>query len=492
MIKTTLAEYDKMAKTFPLVPVAAEILGDLDTPVTTFLKTTNGKYRFLLESVESESQSGRYSIIGDTPFMIFKAKGDKITIHNRLSNSSCVIHGNPLDVLQNIIKKYTVQKGGADVPFYTNGFFGYLGYDAIRYIERLPEQAVDDVELPDIHMFIPQKIIVFDAFKHTITIILYTNPSLSIVQSYEKAIEKIKKIAYGIQNDSTAGKNHFYADTHKSIESNLSRQDYENIVLKAKEHIKRGDTFQIVLSQRLKVPTEAPAFQIYRGLRVVNPSPYMFFMDLDGVELLGSSPETLVKLEDDQVTVKPIAGTRKRGATPEEDKANIDELLADAKERAEHTMLVDLGRNDVGRIARFGTVKVHDFMSIEKYSHVIHIVSTVTGTPATEMDAIDVFKACFPAGTLTGAPKVKAMEIIEQLEPTKRAIYGGAVGYITFGGDMDVCIAIRTIYKKDNAVYLQAGAGIVADSIPEHEYLETMNKANGLLRAVEYAEGGLL
>ena len=491
MIKTTLAEFDKMAKNFPLVPVAAEILGDLDTPVTTFLKTTQGHYRFLLESVESETQRGRYSIIGDTPFMVFKSKGHRIIIQNKLLNSSCTLEDNPFDVLQNIIKKYRVQKS-SDEPFYANGFFGYLGYDAVRYIERLPDESVDDVNLPDIHMFIPQKIIVFDNFKHTITIILYTHPTSNVVQSYEKATTKLQDIVDTIRNKPAPRLNGTFKKSHGNIESNLSRQEYEGMVMQAKKHIKRGDTFQIVMSQRLKVPTEVPAFQIYRGLRVVNPSPYMFFMDLDGVEVLGSSPETLVKLEDDRVSVKPIAGTRKRGVTPDEDERNIKDLLADPKERAEHTMLVDLGRNDVGRIAKFGSVKVDDLMSIEKYSHVIHIVSTVSGTLATKMDAVDVFKACFPAGTLTGAPKVKAMEIIERLEPTKRAIYGGAVGYMTFNGDMDVCIAIRTIFKKDGIAYLQAGAGIVADSIPEHEYLETMNKANGLLKAVEYAEGGLI
>jgi anthranilate synthase component I len=491
MIKTSLAEYDKMAKQFPLTPVAVEILGDLDTPVTTFLKTTSGKYRFLLESVENETQRGRYSIIGDSPFLIFQSKGEKITIQNKLENSKSEIEGNPLDVLQSIIQKYRVHKN-TSAPFLSNGFFGYLGYDAVRYIEELPDAAKDDLDISDIHMFIPQKIIVFDNYKHTITIILFTRPSINIVESYEKALKKIDNIVKKIQTEPASRLNSAYKNSKKNIESNMSRQDYEAKVLNIKEHIKSGDTFQTVLSQRLKVPTDAPAFQIYRGLRVVNPSPYMFFMDLDGVELLGSSPETLVKLDDDKVMVKPIAGTRKRGSTEEEDKNNVDELLADPKERAEHMMLVDLGRNDVGRIAKYGSVKIEDVMNIEKYSHVIHIVSTVRGVLAKEMDAVDVFKACFPAGTLTGAPKVKAMEIIEKLEPTKRGIYGGAVGYLTFDGDMDVCIAIRTIVKKEDAVYLQAGAGIVADSIPEHEYLETMNKANGLLRAVEYAEGGLI
>ena len=423
--------------------------------------------------------------------MIFQSKGERIKIQNKLENSQSELNGNPLDVMQSIIQKYRIHYS-SDIPFLANGFFGFLGYDAVRYIEDLPDKALDDLEIPDIHMFIPQKIIVFDNFKHTITIILFSRTSLKVSESYEKALQKIDVIIDKIRTEPAPRLNDSYKNSKKNITSNVSRQEYEAKVQKVKEHIKCGDTFQTVLSQRLKVPTDAPAFQIYRGLRVVNPSPYMFFMDLDGVELLGSSPETLVKLDADKVMVKPIAGTRKRGATEDEDKNQVAELLADPKERAEHMMLVDLGRNDIGRIAKYGSVKVEENMHIEKYSHVIHIVSTVTGELASEMDAVDVFKACFPAGTLTGAPKVKAMEIIEKLEPTKRGIYGGAVGYLTFDGNMDVCIAIRTIVKKNNVVYLQAGAGIVADSIPEHEYLETMNKANGLLRAVEYAEGGLI
>ncbi len=488
---TSFSEFASMTKNFPLIPVRAEILGDLDTPVTTFLKTTAGKYRFLLESVEGEVRRGRYSIIGDTPYLIFKAKNGIITINNRILNSLTTLQGNPLDVLQSILKKYSMPKNG-DIPFSTNGFFGYLGYDSIRYIERLPDMARDDLNLPDIHLFIPQKIIVFDNLKHTINIILYTRSSANIKQNYKQAVQKLNRIIDTIRNKPALRQNGVYPGRQGAVESNVTRSQFEKLVLETKEHIKRGDILQAVLSQRLKTPTQAPSFQIYRGLRVVNPSHYMFFMDLDGLEILGSSPETLVRLEGEEVTVKPIAGTRKRGATAEEDEQMIKELLADPKERAEHTMLVDLGRNDIGRIAQFGSVQVKELMTIEKYSHVIHIVSTVSGKLAGKMDVIDVFKACFPAGTLTGAPKIKAMEIIENLEPTKRGIYGGAVGYLTFGGDMDVCIAIRTLFKKDGYVYLQAGAGIVADSIPEHEYQETLNKANGLLKAIEYAERGLI
>lgn len=491
MIKTSLVEFEKRAKKSQLVPVAAEILGDFDTPVTTFLKTTKGQYRFLLESVEGATQQGRYSIIGDDPYIIFKSIGHQVTVRNGNENSSFTVKDNPLNVLKSLLKKYNVKKTN-DIPFFTNGFFGYLGYETIRHIEQLPNVSVDDVHVPDIHMFIPKKIIVFDNLLHKITILAFADPNGNVIDRYYKTVEIANQIIATIRNHPPANTFQKYSPSIKGAHYNMTRKEYEEKVIQAKEHIKRGDTFQIVLSQRLKVKTDVAAFDIYRGLRVVNPSPYMFFMKLDDVEVLGSSPETLVRLEDNQVFVKPIAGTRKRGESDGEDQKLIENLLSDPKEKSEHTMLVDLGRNDIGRIAKYGSVKVTDLMSIEKYSHVIHIVSTVTGTLAKDMDAVDVFKACFPAGTLTGAPKVKAMEIIEKLEPTKRAIYGGAVGYLTFSNDMDVCIAIRTLYKLNGTVYLQAGAGIVADSVPEKEYEETLNKSNALLKAVEYAEGGLL
>lgn len=491
MIKTSLAEFDQMSKQNPLVPVAAEILGDLDTPVTTFLKCTDGPFRFLLESVESATQRGRYSIIGDQPFLVFKSKGEQVTVSNKVDNSAFTVESNPLDVLKSLLKKYATEPR-RDIPFFTSGFFGYLGYDTVRYIEKLPDRTQDDTELPDIHMFIPQKIIVFDNLLHKIHILLFIRPNGNVVETYEKTVNRIKKIVDTLRQSAPLQ----HADSSLSFEFDvktcLSQVEYEGMVMRAKQHIKRGDNFQIVLSQRLQVETEIPAFQIYRALRVVNPSPYMFYMDMDGAKVLGASPETLVKLKDNTVYLKPIAGTCKRGRDETEDRELVDDLLADPKERAEHTMLVDLGRNDVGRIAKYGTVNVEEYMGVEKYSHVIHLVSTVTGELARYMDAVDVFKACFPAGTLTGAPKVKAMEIIERLEPTRRSIYGGAVGYMTFSGDMDICIAIRTIYLKGKTAYLQAGAGIVADSVPEKEYQECFNKANALLKAIEYAGGGLV
>jgi anthranilate synthase component 1 len=489
MTATSFEQFNSLYQTMPLVPVSMDILGDLDTPVSTFLKTTSGPYRFLLESVEGGARQGRYSIIGDTPIVVFNAKNGCSTLFNSRDGEEKAEGNNPLSVLQNLLQQY-VHPAINDIPFINGGLFGFLGYDTIRYIENLPEQSTDDTLLPDILLFIPQKIIVFDNLLHKITLIFFVQPEGDAYADYRRATNELKAIAkkfHSHQKTAAAIEQH---SSNGQYKSNLSKPAFEQIVARAKKHIKRGDTFQIVLSQRLELETSAQAFDVYRGLRVINPSPYMFYMEMDDVILLGSSPETLVKLEGETVYLKPIAGTRKRGANESEDDALIKDLLADPKELAEHTMLVDLGRNDVGRVAQFGTIKVDELMSIEKYSHVIHIVSTVSGKLRQGLDAVDVFKACFPAGTVSGAPKVRAMEIIEELEPTRRGIYAGAAGYFAFNGNMDVCIAIRTLFIKNGKLYVQAGAGIVADSVPDREYEETLNKARGLLKAVEYAEGG--
>lgn len=486
---TSFEEFSKNYNHKYLIPTSAEILGDLDTPVSTFLKTTNGPYRFLLESVEGAKQRGRYSIIGDTPIAIFKSKNGHSILINCQTGENTIYETDPFQALKSILGQYIHSPRGK-APFVNGGLFGFLGYDSVRYIERLPTQSIDDTDLPDIHLFVPKKIIVFDNLLHKINIIQFAIPKGEMKVEYNNAISDTKEIIEKIQSENLTKNGITPKVTKSSFKSNIKQSEFERKVLKAKHYIKRGDIFQVVLSQRLMVDTHAQPFDIYRALRVVNPSPYMFYMEMDDVKVLGSSPETLVKLNDDKVYVKPIAGTRKRGATEEEDKLLINDLLSDPKERAEHTMLVDLGRNDTGRIAKYGTVNVDDLMIIEKYSHVIHIVSTVSGTLREGMDSVDVFKACFPAGTVSGAPKVRAMEIIDELEPTRRGIYAGAVGYFSFDGNMDVCIAIRTIYIKNGTAYLQTGAGIVADSVPENEYQETLNKAKGLLKAIEYAEGG--
>jgi len=473
----------------PLVSAYAEVMGDMDTPVSTFLKTAQKPYRFLLESVEGGTRRGRYSIIGDTPLLILQSKNGITTIRNTLTGEATTHRNNPFDVLKTVLSTFSHPKL-ENSPFLNGGLFGYIGYDAIRYIEKIPSASKDDISLPDIHLFLPQNMIVFDNLLNRIHLIHFMEPGADPKIDYQKAVGKIEENIQKIQNTSLrSGKPAFH--NLQASTSNVERQQFEAIVKKAREHIYRGDIFQVVLSQRLSVPIHVPPFEIYRALRMINPSPYMFYLDMEDVTLLGASPETLVKLEGDTVLVKPIAGTRKRGRNEMEDRALVDDLLADPKERAEHIMLVDLERNDVGRIAEFGSVTVDDFMIIEKYSHVIHIVSTVTGKLRQGLDAVDVFRACFPAGTVSGAPKVRAMELIEEMEPTRRGIYAGAVGYFAFDSSMDVCIAIRTIVVKDGKAYVQAGAGIVADSVPSSEYEETLNKARGLLKAIESAEGGL-
>jgi anthranilate synthase component I len=491
VIRTTFSTFLRNYQGRPLVPVMAEILADLETPVSTFMKTTNGPFRFLLESVAQGVQRGRYSIIGDRPLALLRSKNGKTVIQDHVLQTEETVAGPPLQVLQDFLHKYRAPLP-LDLPFQDGGLFGYLGYDSVRYIEKLPDQAQDDSQSADFCFFIPQRIVVFDNLLNRLSIFFFIAPTGQAEQDYLKAIEELKKMEWQILHGDRPTMLNPENRKNGHTESNISRQDFENMVVKAKAHIQRGDVFQVVLSQRLQRGTMASAINIYRALRVINPSPYMFYMEMGEETLLGSSPETCVKLDKDRVEVKPIAGTCKRGGDEHEDEALISKLLADPKERAEHTMLVDLGRNDVGRVAAYGTVKVEEWMAVEKYSHVIHIVSTVTGKLRPGLDAVDVYRATFPAGTVSGAPKVRAMEIIEELEPTRRGIYAGAVGYFAFNGNMDVCIAIRTIVLRGQTAFIQAGAGIVADSAPVNEYEETLNKARGLLAAIEYAEGGLV
>ncbi|MBD3383764.1 anthranilate synthase component I [candidate division KSB1 bacterium] len=463
----------------------------MDTPVSTFIKLMRGPHRFLLESVEKGTQRGRYSILGDTALYQILVKNGHLRIIDDQDQVTEYNDGDPFLYLKTFYQRF-IHPTLNHIPFINGGLFGYLGYDCVRYIEKLPDQSRDDTRLADIHLFVPQRIVVFDNLLNTISLIVFVKPAQSSKSEYAAAVRMLQNMQKCILAASLFKTEPPVSAKKISVTSNVSKAQFQDLVVKAKEYIKRGDVFQVVLSQRLRVTSQARPFDIYRGLRVVNPSPYMFYMEMGRTSLLGSSPETLVKLDQGNVKVKPIAGTCKRGETEQQDRELIEALLRDPKERAEHTMLVDLGRNDVGRICKYGSVRVEDLMSIEKYSHVIHIVSSVEGKLNENMDSIDVFKACFPAGTVSGAPKVRAMEIIDHLEPNRRSIYAGAVGYFSFNGDMDVCIAIRTIYIHNGNIYLQAGAGIVADSVPEREYRETYNKAMGLLKAVEYAQGGLV
>lgn len=502
--KPTKEEFVALSKKGNLIPVYKEILADMETPVSAYLKICDSDFAFLLESVEGGENLGRYSFLGSDPSLVFKSKGQNIElIYNCSEQESYIADGKPLYELRKILERFKPVLDPNLPPFF-GGAVGYASYDIVRTMENLPDIKADDMNLPDCFFMITDNIIIFDRVKHKMTIVYNAHVrDADAEKTYENAIHQIeilhqklkrtvpleKKLGTLLDDESSV--KHDGAAKKLSMRSNFSKSEYENAVKAAKEYILAGDIFQVVLSQRFDTEITCDSFDIYRALRTINPSPYMYYLKFGGLNIIGSSPEILVQLKDGRVRVRPIAGTRRRGRTKEEDTALEQELLADPKERAEHIMLVDLGRNDVGRVAEYGTVKVDELMTVEKYSHVMHIVSNVVGDLKKCHDAFDVIEACFPAGTVSGAPKVRAMEIIEELESCRRGPYAGAVGYFSFSGNMDTCITIRTLVVKDDTAYLQAGAGIVADSVPESEYQETINKAMGIFKAIEMAEEGL-
>jgi len=497
MYTPSLEEFKKKAAEGNLIPVYKEIVADLDTPVSAYLKIRGGDYSFLLESVEGGEKWARYCFLGCDPSLIVSTKGNTVTIQNNGKQETGTLAGeNPLSAVKEILARYqpVYQEG---LPRFSGGAVGFIGYDMVRYFEGLPERTQNDLDVPDSLFVITDTLLIFDNVSQTIKIV-----SNALVEDddldglYARTIQEIEvlegKLRAGIPDlkaGNGAGTN-VDADGGK-IESNFAEEKFKEAVLKIKKYILEGDAIQVVLSQRLKFPITQDPFNIYRALRTINPSPYMYFLKFGGLQVVGSSPEVLVRLEGEKVEVRPIAGTRKRGRNEEEDKALETELLQDEKELAEHIMLVDLGRNDLGRVARTSTVEVNEKFQIERYSHVMHIVSNVRGILKKGLDCFDVLKAAFPAGTVSGAPKIRAMEIIEELEPTRRGLYAGAVGYISFTGNMDTAIAIRTLLIKNNIAYLGVGAGIVADSVPENEFEETMNKGRALLKAIEVTERGL-
>jgi anthranilate synthase component I len=502
-------EFVRLAGQGNLVPVYRQLTGDTLTPVSAFCKIQEGDWAFLFESVVGGERLGRYSFLGSGPFLRFQASGKRV----QMQQGDRVVeleHPDPLLLLQEKLSAYRTPPLHG-LPRFLGGCVGYAGYDTVRYVERLPNPPPDDRHLPDLSFGFYDRMVVFDhLFKTVIAIAQAHIPSPLSPQRrgaggegelraiYQAACDRVDRLVERLQQgvadlqltdinplDPSLGQ---AEHGRVSYVSNFAPGAFEAAVIKCKEYIKAGDIFQVVLSQRLQTETRSRPFDIYRALRVVNPSPFLFYLRAGPLSLVGSSPEILVRVEDDLVTIRPLAGTRRRGKTPEEDDRLAAELLADPKERAEHIMLVDLGRNDVGRVARYSTVQLSDVMTVERYSHVMHLCSTVTGRLRSGMTAFDALRSCLPAGTLSGAPKVRAMEIIDELEPHRRGPYGGAVGYIDFGGNMDTCIALRTLVLKGQTVYLQAGAGIVADSEPEQEHEETLNKARGLLRAIEMAE----
>ena len=472
---------------FNRIPVIRQLPADLDTPLSIYLKLANGPYSYLLESVVGGERFGRYSFIGLPAKTVLRVHGHFASIE---TNGLPVEQGNCEDPLA-FVESYLARFKAAPVPGmprFPGGLGGYFGYDTVRYIEKklAGTRKPDAINTPDILLMLTDELAVVDSLSGKLTLIVYADPLED--QSYLKAHRRLNELAKQLKRPAIPPRDG-NGDVQEA-ESEFGEDAFKAAVSRAKQYILDGDIMQVVLSQRMSRPFASHPLSLYRALRGLNPSPYMFYYDMGGFHIVGSSPEILVRLEGDTVTVRPIAGTRPRGAFREEDLRLEAELLADPKERAEHVQLMDLGRNDAGRVSQVGSVKVTENMAVERYSHVMHIVSNVEGKLKPGLNAMDVLRATFPAGTVSGAPKIRAMEIIDELEPSKRGVYAGAVGYVGFNGDMDVAIAIRTAVIKDKTLYVQAGAGIVADSVPENEWQETRNKARAVLRAAELAQAG--
>ncbi len=495
--------FQRLAAQADLVPVYRRLVSDALTPVSAFHRIDSGRCACLFESVVGGEKVGRYSFLATDPFFEIEAYGRRVTTH---AYSGVSAGGTPTlvsrqfdsdDPLAELRRQVEAVRAVhlPELPPFCSGAVGYAGYDTVRYFERLPNAPADDRQVPDMAFAFYDQMVVFDNVTKAIVVVAMARlnkPGVSPAAAYKAACGRVDRLVEQLSADDgelrpfdirTQG------DVTLPYQSNFTKAEFEAAVDKCVEYIRAGDIFQVVLSQRLEVPLPTHPFEIYRTLRVVNPSPFMFYVRTPSVTLVGSSPEVMVRVVDGLVTVRPLAGTRPRGATDDEDRRLAEELLADPKERAEHVMLVDLGRNDVGRVAQYRSVELTDVMTIERYSHVMHITSNVNGRLAPGRTAFDALQACLPAGTVSGAPKVRAMEIIDELEPHRRGPYGGAVGYVDFAGNMDTCIALRTIVIHDETAYVQAGAGIVADSVPEREWQETLNKARGLLKAIELAGG---
>ena len=479
------------AQGYNRIPVVCDVLADLETPLSVYLKLADGPYSYLFESVQGGEKWGRYSIIGLPASKIYKFSGKTVTLEENgqvLSEDSVI---DPVTYIDSLQKQFNVAEIDG-LPRFYGGLVGYFGYDTIRYIEPKLENCPnpDLIGAPDILLMVSDEVVVFDNLSGRMFVVVHAEPGRG--DTYETCQKRLNDIIEQMHSplerpDQVECRLVDEAD----FVSGFTEEAFKQAVERIKDYILEGDCMQVVLSQRLSIPYTSRPLDLYRALRGLNPSPYMYFLDLDDFQIVGSSPEILVRLEDDTVTVRPIAGTRRRGYTEQEDRKMEQELLADPKELAEHLMLIDLGRNDTGRVAEIGSVKLTDKMVVERYSHVMHIVSNVIGKLKKGMSAMDVLRATFPAGTVSGAPKIRAMEIIDELEPVKRGIYSGAVGYLSWSGNMDTAIAIRTAVIKDGTLHMQAGAGIVADSIPDLEWKETMNKSRAVFRAVAMAEAGL-
>ena len=499
MYYPTLEDFREAAKLGNTVPVYRSILADMETPVSAFYKLMPDNYTFLLESVEGGETFARYSFLGSQPSALFHSKGHQVTIEY-LEKGETVVqeYEDPLRALEELMQNYR-PVDNAELPKFHGGAVGYMSYDMVRFVEELPDNTEDELQLPDCFFMIAETILIFDHVNHQIKVVANAHINGDVDAAYADALTKIEALIEKLTMPSDPHlhrhSGNYQGEYDKIIsdpQSNFTKSDYEAAVRHAKEYIAAGDIIQVVPSQRFSCPVSVDSFEIYRALRMVNPSPYMYYLKLEEFDIVGASPEMMVRVEDGIVQTVPIAGTRPRGTTAEEDQELEQQLLSDPKERAEHVMLVDLGRNDLGRVCEYHTVEVTDLMIVERFSHVMHIVSHVIGRLREDLTAFDVLRACLPAGTLSGAPKIRAMEIIDELEPTRRGTYGGTVGYFSFSGSADTAITIRTAVIKDGTAYVQAGGGVVADSVPETEYYETVSKARAMLSAIALAEQGFL
>ena len=491
----TSAEFQTLAEQARFVPVYRQLTADTLTPVTAYQRIASGSWAFLFESVIGGEKVGRFSFVGSNPFLTITATGSKVVIDHINGERREFESADPLKELDALVSQYQ-SASIPGLPRFCGGAVGYAGYDVIRYTENLPNVPTDDRHLPDLSFAFYDTMVVFDHIrKVVIAVALADTKPGDLDEARARAEERLDVLCRQLTfsgGDVALTDIDLTIEPTPNVKSNFTQPEFHAAVEKCREYIKAGDIFQVVISQRLEYKSPAQPLDVYRSLRMVNPSPFMFLLKTPEVDLVGSSPEIMVRVEDGEATIRPLAGTRPRGKTPQEDRELAEELLADPKERAEHVMLIDLARNDVGRVAQYGTVSLTDVMVVEKYSHVMHITSNVCGQLREGLSAIEALRAGLPAGTVSGAPKVRAMEIIDAIEPLKRGPYGGAVGYIDFTGNMDTCIALRTLVIKDGTIYIQAGAGIVADSVPEMEYRETLNKARGMLKAIHIAETQLM
>jgi anthranilate synthase component 1 len=486
MIYPDFKTFKKKSREGNLIPVYREILADLETPLSAFLKL-KGRTCFLFESVEGGEKWARYSFIGSNPSVVIEGSGLKLTITRGKKRETVRAEKDPLEIIAAELKKYKPVVI-PELPRFFGGFVGYIGYDTVRYFEKLPDNNHTGLDLPDIFLMLTDTLVVFDNLTHKIKVISNAHIEGSPQKAYESAERKIDGIVKKLRSRPALPRKTRSAAAGRKFSSNFTKNRFMNAVRKTKEYVKAGDVIQTVISQNFEKETSIRPINAYRALRVINPSPYMYYIETGKSTIVGSSPEILVRVEGSTLELRPIAGTRPRGKTHDDDIRFEEELRADPKEIAEHIMLVDLGRNDLGRVAKTGSVEVTELMTVERYSHVMHLVSNVTGRIKKNLSAFDVLRASFPAGTVTGAPKIRAMEIIEELEPTRRGPYAGSIGYFDFSGNMDMCITIRTIIFHNGKAHIQAGAGIVADSDPEKEYKETLSKARGMFRAIEMAE----